>query len=87
MKKPDVDLDLFDSDLKMLQYLQNEFLYRHAHYWNFLIKSFLLTITITVFPLMSTIFGISLNTLWKYQYLIFPAVGAFSAIICFIILR
>ena len=50
MKKQNVQCDCFDSDLKMLQYLQNEFLYRHAHYWDFLIKSFLLTITITVFP-------------------------------------
>ena len=48
MKKQDVQCALFDSDLKMLQYLQNVFLYRHAHYLYFLIKSFLLTITIMV---------------------------------------
>ena len=32
----------FEQDIEMLNYFQNEFMYRHTHYWNILIKFFLL---------------------------------------------
>lgn len=76
----------FDNDYKMLDYFQKEFMYRHKHFWNIAIKSFLLTITITIIPMVDEIFGISFNDFTNDFLLIFPAIGGIVAIVSSIIL-
>lgn len=87
MKTKKESQNFFENDLKMLEHLQNEFFYRHTHYWNFLVKSFLLTLTITVFPLMREIFGMTIDELDKKYYIIFPIIGIVLSFACFFILK
>lgn len=51
----------FDRDVQMLKYFQDEFLYRNKHFWNILVKSFLLTVTVTIIPIIKEIFGIEFD--------------------------
>lgn len=55
------NINEFDRDVQMLKYFQDEFLYRHKHFWNILVKSFLLTVTVTIIPIIKEIFGIEFD--------------------------
>lgn len=70
----------FKQDIEMLNYFQNEFMYRHTHYWNILIKFFLLTIIITILPVTSEVLGVVLDNIPQKSLLIFPALGLIVAI-------
>lgn len=78
--------DNFDMDYQMLNYFQEEFIYRHKHFWNIVIKSFLLTITITIIPIVSEIFGITFNDIISNFLLVFPMMGFALAIGSFMLL-
>lgn len=75
-----INSDEFERDYKMLMYFQEEFVYRHKHYWSLVVKSFLLTIGITIIPIVSEIFGLSFNDVVSKFSLIFPILGIFLAI-------
>lgn len=77
---------IFDRDYQMLNYFQEEFIYRHKHFWNIVIKSFLLTITITIIPIVSEIFGLTFNDIISNFLLVFPAMGTALAIVSFLLL-
>lgn len=77
----------FDRDVQMLKYFQDEFLYRHKHFWNILVKSFLLTVTVTIIPIIKEIFGIEFDNEAITKYLIvFPLLGLALAIGSFLLL-
>ncbi len=66
----------FDRDYQMLNYFQDEFLYRHKHFWNIGMKSFLLTII----PIANEIFGLTFDDMISSFLLVFPAIGMALAI-------
>lgn len=76
----------FDRDYQMLNYFQDEFLYRHKHFWNFGVKSFLLTMTITIIPIANEIFGLTFSDMISSFLLVFPAIGMTLAIGSFFIM-
>ena len=65
----------FEHDLAMLNYFQEEFMFRQKHYWDILIKLFALSIIVTILPITSEVFGISLISIHQRFLLIFPAIG------------
>lgn len=48
------------QDFEALKYFQDEFQYRHKHFWNVMIKLFVLDVVILLLPFSTEIFGISL---------------------------
>lgn len=77
----------FDRDVQMLKYFQDEFLYRHKHFWNILVKSFLLTATITIIPIIKELSGIEFdNEVIAKYYIVFPLLGLALAIGSFLLL-
>ncbi len=78
--------EIFEQNAKMLEYFQNEFMYRHTHYWNLLIKIFILTIIVAILPLTSEALGIAVIELAVNQMLIFPMISLVIAIYGFIVL-
>ena len=65
----------FEHDFQMLQYFQEEFVYRHKHFWSLAIKCFLLTVIITIVPIVSEISGIVFAELIDRFLIVFPAIG------------
>ena len=62
----------FEQNLKMMEYLQKEYLHLHDHFWSLLIKIFIITIVIAIIPLTENIMGISVVKLGKNIELMFP---------------
>ena len=80
--------DLTEHDIQMLNYFQNEFLYRHTHYWSIAIKLFITTVVITILPLTTSVLGVEFNNITDKKLLLcFPALGLITALISFLILR
>lgn len=75
--------DSFSRDLEMLKFFQEEFIYRHKRYWDLLMKSFLLTIVVTVIPIFSSIFDIQMKELPLIDLLFFPLLGIFIAFLSY----
>ncbi len=84
MQEP--DNHKYDMTLEMMKYYQDEFEYRHKHYWVILIKLFLLYIIITALPLLSEAMGFSLSDVGKTHLFLFPIFGFFIACLTFLIL-
>lgn len=78
--------DKFNKDIKMLEYFQDEFKYRHRLFWSLLVKLFLLDITVIMLPFASKIFGISLKEIVTPYILIFPIFGIIVALFTNILL-
>lgn len=70
----------------MLDYFQQEWLYRHQHFWNVSIKLFLFNIVLTMLPFISGAFGITFD-LKQIPVLIFPIIGFLLAIVCYFITK
>lgn len=65
-----------ENTLKMLDYFQNEWLYRHKHFWDISIKLFLFNLVFTMLPFISEAFGITFR-LNQFPMLTFPIFGIF----------
>ena len=80
-------MDTFEHDLEMLKYYQQEFEYRNTHFWNTAIKLFLLTLAVTILPIVSTVFGVQLKEIANKGLLYaFPFLGLIIAVFsCFIL--
>lgn len=77
----------FEEDIKMLTYFHDEFMYRHKHYWDTLIKLFLLTVVISILPITTQIFGIELSHLPRLILFCFPALGLIVSVFSLVILH
>ncbi len=76
------------NTIEMLNYYQNEFMYRHTHYWHITIKLFLLTIVVSLLPLSTTILGIELKDISNKNILLcFPILGFIISLLSFLIIR
>ena len=60
-----------ENTFRMLDYYQNEWMYRHKHFWNLLTKLFVLNLFIAVLPFMSNAFNIKFENLEILKF-IFP---------------
>ncbi len=60
-----------ENTLRMLDYYQNEWLYRHKHFWNLLIKLFVFNLFIAVLPFISNVYEIEFENLEILKF-IFP---------------
>ena len=67
--------DTFEYDLEMLKYFQSEFEYRHKHFWEILIKFFILSIGVTILPIASGVFGFDLNEIPRRLLICLPILG------------
>lgn len=76
----DIRPDHFDHDLKMLNYFQNEFYYRHKHYWNLTIKACAFSMSVSTLPLTTGVFGFSTESLPVWLLYYFPAFGLIVAL-------
>ena len=72
---------LFEKDFQMLQYFQDEFMYRHKHFWQLLFKLFTLSIAVTIIPLTSQVFDIKFSETIKAFSYWFPFMGLLIAIL------
>ena len=77
----------FEKDLLMLQYFQEEFQYRHKHFWNILILLFVLCVVIIILPIAPEVMGIKIQELSNIQKLLFPVLGMVVAGLSFVILK
>lgn len=81
------NINEIQQDFEALKYFQDEFQYRHKHFWNVLIKLFVLDVVILLFPFSTEIFGISLVPI-KPEYIVcFPIFGALVAILTYLVLN
>lgn len=85
MDKPDYDAT-FEHDIEMMKYFQEEFMFRQAHYWEILIKLFTLTIVITILPIATEVFGISLSNIPHEFLLCFPGLGVIISLLSLFLL-
>ena len=76
----------FDKDLEMLKYFQEEFMFRHNHFWNILIKFFLLTIIFSVLPVTGEFLGVSVDAIPNKYLICFPMLAGIVAIFSLVIL-
>ena len=76
----------FENNYKMLLYFQDEYKYRHKHFWSTLKMFFILNIVISLLPFISSILDFKIN-IPKFTFCIFPIVGIFMAIVSFIFLK
>lgn len=74
------------NTLKMLDYFQQEWLYRHQHFWTISIKLFLFNLVVIMLPFISGAFGITFD-LQKIPSLIFPLIGISLAIACYLLTK
>lgn len=81
------DMNEIQQDFEALKYFQDEFQYRHKHFWNVMIKLFVLDVVVLLLPISTEIFGISLAPLKPEYAVCFPFFGALIAILTFIILN
>ena len=76
-----------ETILSVMQYYQEEFLYRHQHYWNVLVKLFIFDVIIVVLPITTEAMGFALSDDSKKVAIIFPFVGIAIAFLTKIILE
>lgn len=81
------DINEIQQDFEALKYFQDEFQYRHKHFWNVMIKLFVLDVVILLLPFSTEILGISLAPIKPEYIACFPIFGALIAILTFIILN
>lgn len=67
--------DTFENDFKVLNFFQDEFYYRHKHYWSLLIKSFTFVLLITTLPITTGVLGFSVLEMPKWILCCFPILG------------
>ena len=79
--------EVFQKDIQMLQYFQDEFMYRHKHFWQLLTKLFILTIVVTIAPITTQVAGVIFNDSIKSFSLCFPVLGLILASLGFHILQ
>lgn len=65
----------FDCDIEMIKYFQEEFVYRHKHYWNIVFKVFTMVVITSLFPFASEISGIRLIETARLYSLCFPVIA------------
>ena len=75
----------FETDYKMLLYFQDEYKYRHKHFWSTIKMFFILNIAISLLPFISGIINLEINFV-KFPIYIFPIVGVCIAIVSFVFL-
>ena len=77
----------FEKDLAMLKFFQEEFIYRHKHYWDVLMKTFLVAVVITVLPIVSEVLGVKLDDLPRQYLFFFPGLGTAISVLSYDLLR
>lgn len=76
----------FDKDFQMLSYFQEEFTYRHKHFWSVAVKTFLASLATTTIPIVSESFGLIFNDIIKDFLIVFPLLGIVLAFISYLVL-
>ncbi|MCH5142438.1 MAG: hypothetical protein J1G07_01820 [Clostridiales bacterium] len=76
----------FENNYKMLLYFQDEYKYRHKHFWDTLKMFFTLNITISLLPFISGFFNYEID-IAKFPIYIFPIIGICTAIVSSIFLK
>lgn len=71
----------FDCDIEMLKYFQAEFMYRHKHFWDIMIKVFTLVVITSLLPFVSEIAGTKLIDSARLYSLCFPVIAFVTAFI------
>lgn len=84
--EPEVKKDTFQRDLEMLRFFQEEFFYRHKRYWDLLMKTFVLSVVVSVLPIFSSIFDIQMKELPVPTLIFFPVVGICIAALSYVLL-
>ena len=77
----DYSKEQFDCDIEMLKYFQEEFIYRHKHYWNIVFKVFTLVVVTCLIPFASEIAGVKLIETARLYSLCFPVIAFVTAIL------
>ena len=78
--------DSFEQDLKMLQYFQAEFEYRHQHYWHILERFFIVFIIVATLPILKGLLGIEINGNYANHTLVFEMAALAIAVIQLLVL-
>lgn len=74
--------DKFQNDKQMLDYFQNEWLYRHKHYWGLVLKLNAFNFTVSLLPFITSLFGVDIK-LDRFPPVIFPVAGIVLAIVTY----
>lgn len=67
--------------LEMMKFYQEEFIYRHKHYWDLIIKFFILFVVVTTLPIISGVLGVELKEVSQKHLVFFPIIGILIAIL------
>ena len=68
-----------DVALEMMKFYQEEFMYRHKHYWDLIIKFFSLFVLVTTLPIISGVLGVALKEISQKHLVFFPIIGVLIA--------
>lgn len=66
--------------LEMIKFYQEEFMYRHKHYWDLIIKFFVLFVVVTTLPIISGVLGVELKEVTQKYLVCFPIIGVMIAV-------
>lgn len=88
IKRPAKKKELtFEENYKILTYYQEEYTYRHKNFWKLLTSFLIFDVVISVLPLMTEIFGISLAIENDQYKILFPIFGIVIAVFSFLVLH
>ena len=73
--------DKFEQDLKMLEYFQSEFEYRHQHYWRILERFFILFMVVATLPILKGLLGIEILGEFNRHVVVFQIAALAIAVI------
>lgn len=66
--------ETIENKIKMLEYFQGEWLYRHDLFWKNGLKLFVFNLVVTMLPFITTAFGVQIQS-GKYPLILFPILG------------
>ena len=81
VKKEVQDEKKMEIALEMMKFYQEEFMYRHKHYWDLIIKFFSLFVVVSTLPIISGVLGVELNEISRKHLIFFPIIGMLIAIL------
>lgn len=71
---PEETYETIENKIKMLEYFQGEWLYRHELFWKNGLKLFIFNLVVTMLPFITTAFGVQIQS-DKYPQILFPVLG------------
>ena len=79
VKKEVQDEKKIEIALEMMKFYQEEFMYRHKHFWDLTVKFFVLFVVVSTLPIISGVLGVEVKDVSTENLIFFPLMGLIIA--------